>query len=72
MENLKIEIMKRYYKKGKNGDVKDSLSVKLSTLGSYIFLNSTKKCYGALSRLAKEHPELVVEINSEDKPDIIE
>lgn len=70
MENTKVKIMKQYYKTSENStEIKESLSLKVETLGGYIFARPAKKCYGTLVRLAKENPDMVVEIDK-DKPKV--
>lgn len=72
MENLEVVILKQYYKKGETGEIKSSLSVRINTLGGYMFLSPSKKSYGTLCRLAEKYPEMVVETNSKESPKVLQ
>lgn len=72
MENLNVVILKQYYKKANDTEIKYSYSVKLETMGGYIFLKPSKTSYGQLCRLAEQHPEIVRETNTQNDPRIIE
>ena len=42
MNNMNVVILKQYYKKANESDIKYSYSVKLETMGGYIFLKPSK------------------------------
>ena len=72
MENMNVVILKQWYKKANETEIKFSYSAKIETMGGYIFLKPSKTSYGQLCRLAEQHPELVKESNTRDNPRIID
>lgn len=72
MEQVNIKILKQWYKKPADVEPKFSYSVKMETMGGYVFLTPSKKCYRTLCVLAEQHPEMVVETNSKDNPRVIQ
>lgn len=66
-----IKILRQWYKKQGETDVKSSLSVKIETIGGYMFLKASPKSYKSLSIFALKHPELVVDTNTKENPVII-
>lgn len=71
-KDFNVVILKQYYKKAGQSEIKSSYSVKIETLGGYIFLKPAKTSYGALCRMAEKHPEMIVETNTPNDPRIIE
>lgn len=71
-QNYNLKILKQWYKKESDIDVKFSYSVKLETLGGYVFLTPNKHSYRALCILAEQHPELVFETNTKENPKVIQ
>lgn len=67
-----LRILKQWYKKEGVVDVKFSYSVKIETLGGYMFLTPNKNSYRTLCILAEQHPELVTETNTKENPKIIQ
>lgn len=67
-----IKILRQWYKKAGENDVKASYSVKIETLGGYMFLKAMPKSYKSLSIFALKHPELVVDVNTKETAVIVQ
>ena len=73
MENVRdyeLNILRKWYKKQGDTDVKSSLTLRLRTLGGYVILTPLKQSYGSLCRFAVSHPEMIVDVNK-DNPTVV-